>query len=80
METETGRFLRLPELMAIVGLRRSALYSRISDGCMPPPCHLGRAAVWPAEEVAAWMRRVRDSGEPPVGTFPPRTLGQYPAV
>ena len=72
METETGRFLRLPELMATVGLRRSAIYSRISDGRMPPPCHLGRAAVWPADEVADFMRRVRDSGEPPVGTYSPR--------
>ena len=50
-QTETGRFLRLPQLMAIVGLRRSAVYSRISDGRMPPPCHRGRAAAKPAEQV-----------------------------
>ena len=72
METGTGRFLRLPELMAIVGLRRSAVYSRISDGRMPPPCHLGRAAVWPAAEIDEFVQRVCRHGEPPPGTYSPR--------
>ena len=74
MEPKNGRFVRLPELMSIVGLRRSAVYSRCADGRMPPPCHRGRAAVWLSDEIDEWIRRVRDDGEPPVGPFPPRTL------
>ena len=73
METETGRFLRLPELMSIVGLRRSAVYSRCADGRMPPPCHLGRAAVWSAAEIDEFICRVREHGEPPAGTYAPRS-------
>ena len=67
------QLLRLPAVMNLVGLRRSAVYSRCADGRMPPPRHLGRAAVWPSDEIDEWIRRVRDHGEPPVGTFPPRT-------
>ncbi len=63
------RFLRLRELILKIGLARSAIYVRIGDGRLPAPCHLGRAAVWTDEEIEAWMRRVRESGEPPVGTY-----------
>ncbi len=63
------RFLRLAEVLSRVGLARSAVYSRVADGRMPAPCHLGSAAVWSDEDIEAWMRRVHESGEPPVGTY-----------
>lgn len=69
----SNQLLRLPAVMNLVGLRRSAVYSRCADGRMPPPCHLGRAAVWPSDEIDEWVCRVRDHGEPPVGTYAPRS-------
>ena len=72
----TQKLLRLPAVMGVVGLRRSAIYARCADGRMPPPCHLGRAALWPADEIEDWISRVRERGEPPVGTYAPRQLLQ----
>ena len=68
----SNQLLRLPAVMNLVGLRRSAIYLRCSDGRFPRPRHVGRAALWPSDEVDEWIRRVSESGEPPVGTYSPR--------
>ena len=64
------RLLRLPAVMELVGLRRSAIYLRCADGRFPQPRHVGRAAVWVSSEIDDWVRRVCESGEPLTGSYP----------
>jgi len=53
------RLLRLPEVMARVGLKRSAIYQRMSEGTFPKSRSLGRkCAVWVEAEIDAWIRNV----------------------
>lgn len=66
------KLLRLPAVMELVDLRRSAIYLRCSQGSFPQPRHVGRAALWPSDEISDWIRRVSESGEPGPGTYPVR--------
>lgn len=46
------RLLRLPEVIAILGLSRSTIYSHIKTGHLPKPIHLSvRTVAWPSSEV-----------------------------
>ena len=46
------RLLRLPEVMDRVGLRRSAIYQRMSEGRFPKSRSLGpKCAVWVEAEI-----------------------------
>jgi prophage regulatory protein len=50
------RILRLPEVEAVTGKRRSQIYEEILDGRFPAPVPLGERSVgWIEEEVAAWQ-------------------------
>lgn len=50
-------FLRLPEVLATVGVSKSTLYAWIKEGKFPRPVHLSAtAAVWVSIEVAEWMQ------------------------
>ena len=50
------RLLRLPEVLARVGLRRSAWYELVSAGRAPQPCRLGqRCVAWVESEVEGWV-------------------------
>jgi prophage regulatory protein len=50
------RLLRLPEVMHRVGLRRSAIYQRMSEGRFPKSRSLGtRCTVWVESEVEQWI-------------------------
>jgi prophage regulatory protein len=59
----THTILRLPAVKASVGLSRSTIYLRISEGTFPKPVSLGgRAVGWLAAEIDAWMKeRIEDS-------------------
>lgn len=55
------RLLRLPEVMARVGLKRSAIYQRMSDGRFPKSRSIGpKCAVWVETEIEEWARGVAD--------------------
>ena len=55
------RLIRLPEVMARVGLRRSAIYQRMSEGRFPKSRSLGpKCAVWVEAEIDAWIRKIAD--------------------
>ncbi|WP_079420279.1 helix-turn-helix transcriptional regulator [Thiomonas intermedia] len=63
----TERLLRLPDVEAMTGLRRSALYAAMKEGKFPPCVKLGaRAAAWPESEVQAGFppASVRREGAP----------------
>ncbi|MGI9375824.1 MAG: AlpA family phage regulatory protein [Tsuneonella suprasediminis] len=54
-----ARLLRLPEVIARVGLRRSAIYQRMSEGRFPRSRSLGpKCAVWVEAEIEEWIRGV----------------------
>jgi len=54
-----ARLLRLPEVIARVGLKRSAIYQRMSEGRFPRSRSLGpKCAVWVESEIDDWIHRV----------------------
>lgn len=54
-----ARLLRLPEVIARVGLKRSAIYKRMSDGNFPRSRSLGpKCAVWVEAEIDAWIHQI----------------------
>ena len=57
-----ARLLRLPDVMARVGLKRSAIYQRMSEGTFPKSRSLGpKCAVWVEAEIDAWISAVAAS-------------------
>jgi prophage regulatory protein len=52
----TPRLMRLPEVLAAVGLGRDSIYRLIREGKFPAQRKLSeRASAWRADEVAAWI-------------------------
>jgi len=52
---KTIRFLRLPEVINMIGLSKSSIYERIVEGSFPSPIPLGHHAVgWIEEEIIGW--------------------------
>jgi len=50
------RFLRLPAVIEMVGLQRTAIYGRIKAGTFPAPVQLGpRAVAWDEQELVRWQ-------------------------
>ena len=60
-----ARLLRLPEVMSRVGLKRSSIYQRMSEGRFPRSRSLGpKCAVWVEAEIEAWVSGVADGLNP----------------
>lgn len=58
METNARtRLIRLPQLIELVGMQKTAIYARIKAGTFPPPAKNGRASVWSESEVNDWIRK-----------------------
>jgi prophage regulatory protein len=54
--TPPARILRLPEVMARVGLKRASIYQHIAAGTFPKQIALGvRAVGWLESEIDAWL-------------------------
>jgi prophage regulatory protein len=50
------KLYRLPRVEEIVGLKRSAIYQRISAGKFPKPVSLGdRAVAWRGNDLKEWV-------------------------
>lgn len=50
------RLIRLPDVIAITGLRRSTVYALIRDNKFPKQVQLGtRGAAWVESEIQDWM-------------------------
>ncbi len=58
------RALRLPGVLAMVGLGRTAVLDRVRRGEFPQPFRVGRACLWNESSVTAWLREQarRDAG------------------
>ena len=54
-----AQFVRLPQVMAEVGLSRSTIYRLIQNNEFPPQIRLtpnGRSSGWLREEIDAWKQ------------------------
>jgi prophage regulatory protein len=59
----TESLLRLPEVEAVVGLKKSKLYTLIQEGRFPQPVKLGTRSVrWKASAVYAWINSLPTAG------------------
>ena len=59
-----GSLLRLPQVLARVGLSRSTVYQRMSEGSFPAPVSLGdRAVAWVENEIDAWISDRIEAGK-----------------
>lgn len=55
--SDTEKLLRLPAVMAIVGLQKSSIYEGVKNGTFPAPIKLSRRAVcWPESHIATWVK------------------------
>lgn len=58
----TYGFLRLPQVLAIIPISKSAWWEGCRTGRYPKPVKLGpRTTVWRAEDIAALVKRLGDS-------------------
>jgi prophage regulatory protein len=54
----THTILRLPAVQAVIGLSRSTIYLRITEGTFPRPVSLGARAVgWLQSDIEEWLRQ-----------------------
>ena len=55
---ETLAILRLKEVIQRIGLSRSTIYQRMSEGTFPESISLGdRAIGWLESDIEAWLRQ-----------------------
>ncbi len=55
----TSGFLRLPQILAIIPISKSAWWDGCRTGRYPKPVKLGpRTTVWRAEDIAAFIERI----------------------
>ena len=48
--------LRIPDVMERIGLSRSSIYQKISEGTFPAPIKLGKRAVgWLNSDIEIWL-------------------------
>jgi prophage regulatory protein len=56
------RLIRLPEVIARVGIKRSMIYRLMGDGRFPRSRSLGpKCAVWVENEIDAWVKAVAEA-------------------
>ena len=55
-ETEIEKFIRLPEVMSLVGLKRSAIYQKMQKNEFPKPYKITKRAVaWLLSDIQHWI-------------------------
>jgi len=55
-----GRILRIPQVIAKVGLGRSTIYGLMKDGNFPQSIKLGAKAVgWSENDLNAWLGKCK---------------------
>jgi predicted DNA-binding transcriptional regulator AlpA len=58
-EPKLRRFLRVPEVEAAVGKKKSWLYIAAREGTFPKPFKAGGTTVWDEAEIAEWQEAQR---------------------
>lgn len=63
MHAQESRLLRLKEVSYRVGLSRSTIYRKISEGQFPRPLQLSaRAVAWPEGEIDTFISEIVANG------------------
>lgn len=58
-ENSNESFLRLPQVLEIIPISKSAWWQGCKDGCYPQPIKLGpRTTVWRSADIFALVRRL----------------------
>jgi prophage regulatory protein len=58
------KYIRLPELISHVALKKPTIYKLIKKGLFPKPIKLGRSSLWSAEEVNSFLiNKMRERGQ-----------------
>ena len=55
-----ARLVRLPEVIALVGLGKTKIYAMVKDGKFPAPVKVGHASLWRSDAVVNWMESLVD--------------------
>ena len=53
--SEARRILRLPDVLARTGMKRSWVYREIAAGRFPKPVKIGRASGWDSDAIEAYL-------------------------
>ena len=60
----TYGFIRLPQVLALIPISKSAWWDGCRTGRYPKPVKLGpRTTVWRAEDIAALVKRINEQQE-----------------
>lgn len=52
----TEQFLRLPDVVSMIGWSRVTIHRAVREGRFPKPVKLGaRSIAWPESEIAEWQ-------------------------
>ena len=50
------KFLRLPDVIKLVGFGKTTIYAKVKDATCPPPVQLGpRMVAWEESAIAEWQ-------------------------
>ncbi|MBM3604882.1 MAG: AlpA family phage regulatory protein [Alphaproteobacteria bacterium] len=59
-----NEILRLPKVIALIGMSRSWLYAEVATGRFPTPVKLGTRAIgWRRSDVEAWLTSRSSTGD-----------------
>ena len=65
MNMDERRVVRLDEVCQMVGLARSTIYAKVSEGGFPPPIRLGSRSVgWRLADLDAWLQAPEREWDP----------------
>ena len=52
---QSGKLMRIADVCELLGISRSTIYKRVSDGTFPRPIQVGpRAVRWHVDDIVAW--------------------------
>jgi len=61
---ERIRFIRIPEVIKLVGMSKSTIWARSKDGTFPAPRKIGPGVtVWVESEIQSWMKQQLEKSE-----------------
>lgn len=54
-QTEDVCFVRLPDVLRRVGVKKTKLYDMVQAGEFPRPVKIGKSSVWPDSVIREWQ-------------------------
>jgi len=57
-EEKIDRLIRLPEVVSLIGLRKSTVYQMMKLGKFPSGVVVGRSRLWKLSTIQEWMNKL----------------------